>query len=213
MMVGVAVIKKLIILCILLSPLKAFALMEINGEFGYRKQVFGLDRESSQRSRTYSGSYALYLFNSTAVELNYYSNKDVITVGTARPFTAPDGDALTVLTDQRTIETRSYGVGLRQALAGRNARWRPMFSFGYARQFVQDSSNFTIQQDSSGVSVNVENAKTKRREDSVFASFILQFKLSKHMSVNASVKSVFPAFEFTKAKDDLKYLVGLAWLL
>jgi hypothetical protein len=46
----------------------------------------------------------------------------------------------------------------------------------------------------------------------MFGAFTLQLRLTERFSLKGSVKSLFPAFEFNKAKDNLKYLVGFSWV-
>ena len=44
----------------------------------------------------------------------------------------------------------------------------------------------------------------------IFGSFVLKIGISQRLSIKGSVYTVFPAFDFNKAKDDLKYTLGLS---
>ena len=57
----------------------AYGAAELDFDFGYDKQVYGVNRESDYVTRTYSGSFAFYLFNATGIELNYSNSEDIDT--------------------------------------------------------------------------------------------------------------------------------------
>ena len=85
-----------------------------------------------------------------------------------------------------------------------------MISMGYAKQFIEDSTEYTFEETTSGDRTTVRGDLSKQRVDSVFGTFALQLILSQGMALKGSIHTVFPAFEFSKAKDDLKYMVGLS---
>lgn len=193
----------------------AFALIEIGGSVGYDRQVYGATRQNNLTSRTYSGSLAVYLWEFTAIELNAARTDETNTSNDITSVLDSNGAAsgVSVSKQLNIIKTEVYGIGIRQALASRKARIRPMISFGYARQFIKDRTDFTFQDDATLTQVISAGQEAKTREDSVFATITLQFVLLRGLSLNASVKTVFPAFEFDQAKDDMKYLVGFSWAM
>jgi len=187
--------------------MRLLAVSELSAEYGYSKQIFGEDRNSDAISRSYSGSFATYFLTLTAIEFNYYYNKDVVTQ--RNNIEAPD--SWTVTEQRHEIVTSVYGVGLRQSLAPMKSPVRPIISLGYARMFKESSDYVTFER--AGTVVSGKYDSDKERDDSVFATIALQIFLSQRMSLKLSVKSIFPAFEFNKAKDDLKYMAGFSWIL
>ncbi len=183
------------------------ALTELDFEFGYDKQVFGSDRESKNTSRSYSGSIAFYFFSMTAIEFNY-SEKEEETINSVE-----SGDSvLTLNSISQTITSTNFGVGIRQAFASRKSFLIPTMSIGWARQKTKDISttNYTIVSD--GSTVSFQDGPNTDEYDSVFASFALKVRLTKTMSLKGSVNTVFEAFEYDKARDQLSYRAGLSWI-
>ncbi len=197
---------KLIIICLLFISTPCFSISEFGGEFSYSKQLFGDSKQNDVTSRTYSASYAIYFWTQTALELNYSQSEEILT---QHPDTDTP-DSWTVTEQKSKLLNDVYGIGLRQSLTGMSSRIRPMISAGYARQFEKHSNYITFTNQSTGEIVSGRIYSSKERTDSVFATFALKFYFTKHLSVHGSVKSIFPAFEFSKAEDYLKYMVGLS---
>lgn len=200
----------IIILLIFCIPIQAIARLELGGEFGYDKQVYGSNRQNKLVSRTYSGSMAIYFLTYTALELNYAYGEEITTENDE--IEIPD-TYYSVTSMQNKVITNSYGIGLRQALSGRGSRIRPLISLGYANQRTKDSTDMTFENDYLGTSTLVKGDITEKKVDSLFGSFMLQIYLTKGFYIKGSVKTIFPAFDFDKAKDDLRYLAGFSWLL
>ncbi len=186
----------------------AFALFELSGEFGYKTQAYGSARENDITERTYSSSLAMYLFETTALEVNYsYSTS----ITNEHNRIAVTGTTVNIIGMVNTVESEVFGLGLRQLFASRKSVLRPMLSMGYAKQFVVDYTDITIE-DSTGAVAELRTAQSRSKSDSVFASFSLELRLIKHMALRGSVQTVFPAFEFDKMKDYQKYTAGFTWI-
>ncbi len=185
----------------------AWGAVEIGGNFGYDRQIYGEDRASKVVSRTYSGFWAWYLFSATAIELNYTQNENITTQNAK--YIDNDGDTVYISLQEKVL-SNVYGIGIRQGLSGNKARIQPMISLGYAKQFVRSSTNTTYSLN--GVSAYYYEKDPSQRSDNVFAAFILKLYLSKRFSLNGSVKTVFRAFEFDEAEYNLKYLAGFSWI-
>ena len=110
------------------------------------------------------------------------------------------------------IESDVYGVGIRQAFASSKAFLIPMISLGYAKQFNRGKTQYTLRAPSNGATTSFETAQDRKRYDSVFATFTLKFKISQTMSIDGSINTVFRAFEFSEARDSMKYGAGMSWL-
>ena len=198
-------LKNLLFISIL--SINTFAVTELDFEFGYDKQVFGSERENKSTSSSYSGSLAFYFLSMTAIEFNYSQTED----RTTSQYDISDG---VIILDSQfdNIRSTTYGVGIRQALASRNSFLIPTISIGWARQKFVDSSETTYTSVSSGQSIVIRDEEEVREADSVFASFGLKIRLTKRLSLKGSVNTVFEAFEFNQAKDQLSYRAGLSWI-
>jgi hypothetical protein len=186
---------------------QAHAITELSASVGYDKKVYGSERQNNQVRKHLNSSVALYLFSNTAIELNFMTARETTTEKTSLRIQGTDID-LTGL--ENKVDTNVYGIGIRQALAGRNAIVRPFLSLGYAKQFVSDITEYTFQGPLGVATLN--GGRNKRRIDSVFGTFTLQLRLTQTLAINASVRTLFPAFEFSEARDDLRYSAGFTWI-
>ena len=201
--------KTFLLFIIFISSLNASAIVnEIGFDFGYDIQKYGSTRQNSIVSRSYSGGISSYVFSTTAIDLNFSSSTDTTTENN-RYNVATGYD---IVGQQNRVKTTVYGLGIKQALASKTSALVPLISVGYARQFVDYTTDITIENTTTKARSIASSGTTKERTDSVFASFVLQLKLTDQFSLKGSVKTIFPAFEFNKAKDDLKYLAGFSWM-
>jgi len=198
-----------ILIFLLLISANLTAMTELGFDFGYSKQVYGYQKQNSTRERTYTGSMALYFLTLTAIEFNYSNSKEITTDNTVVKITGSD---YSIMGYQNTIDTNVYGIGLRQSLVGGKSRIRPLISLGYAKQFIKDSTNMTYRNDVTNLGGVVLGNPSKKRQDSVFATFALKFIIGKGLNLQGSVKTVFPAFKMGLAKDYVKYTVGFTWM-
>lgn len=189
-------------------PLKAFAFMEFDFDFGYDKQIYGVSRQNSVVSRNYSVGISSYLFDLTALDLNASSAQDT----TSQNDRYTVANSIDVISQQNRVKTNVFGIGLKQMLAGRGSTVTPIISAGYAREFITSSGDITVENTSTLAQAKYNLTESKQRFNSVFGSFILQVKLTERFSLKGSVKTLFPAFDFNKAKNNIKYLVGFAWI-
>jgi hypothetical protein len=193
----------------LIIPLQAFAVIfELDFDFGYDKQIYGVSRENSIVSRTYSGGLSTYLFELTAIDITASRTLDINTQND-RWTAATDLD---VVADRSKITTDVYGIGIKQMFAGRNSFMVPVLSLGYAKEFVENSRDITTERPSTLARTTINLGHNKQRIDSMIGAFILQFKMTDRLSLKGSVKTLIPAFDFNKAKDNLKYSVGFSWI-
>lgn len=184
-------------------------MFEFDFNFGYDKQIYGTNRDSSIVSRTYSGGLSTYLFDLTAIDINV---SRTLEINSQNDRYAVTGYTVDVVGDRSKITTDVYGIGLKQMLAGRNAFIVPVISVGYAKQFVEYNREVTFENTLNQTRFTGNYGTTKQRVDSMFGAFILQFKMTDRLSLKGSVKTLIPAFDFNKAKDNLKYLVGFSWV-
>ncbi len=193
----------------LLFSFNSWAVVEFSLNAGYDRQYFGEDRTGKATSKTYSGSLAFYFWKSLAFELNYSQTEDK----TVQSYEKDTSETVSITHLENDIFTKVYGAGIRISLGNKRSRIVPMFSIGYAKQFVEDSTTYELYTSADGSTTSITYSNPQKVIESMFGSFILQFKLTQCFTLKASVKTVFKAFEFNQAKDYLKYLVGFSWYL
>lgn len=201
----------LIILIILIAPFKKVnAYTEVGGSFGYDREIYGSQRENKLTTRSYGGTLAIYFLQATALEFNY--TESVRQTKEHTTYSIEDVANVSVIGNNSNMETKIYGIGLRQAFADRGARFRPMISLGYAKQFVESSGDTYYRLESTKQVIRVYQTKTKTRIDSVFGAFQLGIAIYGGLSLNTSIRTYIKAFEFNRAQDNLKFMVGLSWM-
>ena len=201
--------KSLLIAVISFVPLTASAIVnEISFDFGYDRQIYGLQRQNSNITRTYSGGISTYIFDYTAIDLNASRSEDITTE--QERYTVATG--VDLVGQQNRVTSHVYGVGLKQMFAPRSARLIPGISLGYAKQFLNYQSDLTVETTANGARTIITGGQTKQRIDSVFGTLSLQLRLTERLSLKGSVKTLFPSFELDKARDNVKYAVGFTWI-
>lgn len=196
-------------LCLFFFTSSACAFTELSFDFGYDKQVYGSLKQNKQTSRSYRATVAFYLFKYTALELNATHSEEETLENNVIPVS---GTNVSVISLSTNVTNDTFGLGLRQAFAARGAFLRPSISIGYANQNIKDRTTFTFRDNSSGATDRFSDPINKARLDSVFMSFALQVQMTKLFAIKGSVQSVFPAFEFDRLTDDLKYTAGFSWI-
>lgn len=202
--------KILFLTAILLMSTNSYALMEMGVDYAHSRKVYGSNRENNTKSTTYSGSWAIYFFTLTALELSFGQTEETTV---EKSSIAIDGSTITVTGFKTIVNSKMFGIGIKQALGPKKARLRPAISLGYARQFIEDKTFINYSDSASGSSGSIQDSESSARYDSVQAAFSLQFFLSQRFSLKGSVRTIFPAFDFEKASDDIKYTIGISWFL
>tara|TARA_B100000886_G_scaffold338208_1_gene300540 strand:+ start:687 stop:1295 length:609 start_codon:yes stop_codon:yes gene_type:complete len=192
----------------LFSP-DAFSFVETDLNFIYDKQIFGAKRDNFQISRTYNLNLAWYITGRSAIELGYGVGTIKTTENTV---TEIEGTGLEIFGHENTVKNLYYSVGIRHSFAGRNSFFRPMISLGYAKQEITDQTSYKIRATGASIGSLLSQAPQIMESNSVFASFALTIRLSQLFSIKSSIQTVFPAFDFNRAKDDLKYMAGIMWI-
>lgn len=191
-------------LLVVLSIPQVFAMYELNGSFGYSKQVYGANRQNSLVARSYSGAFAVYFLSYTAIEFNCSQSQDTMTENDTIAVT----DNIDIVSIQNKVKTNIYGIGIRQALPIMRQFIVPVFSIGYAKQVKSSKTTYTLDDDGERKVIQVSSERTYNH--SAFGSFMLKINLSRTISLTGSVKTVFPAFEFSQARDNVSYEAGLS---
>lgn len=105
-----------------LFPVVSFAVTEFNFDFGYDRQIYGVNRQNSVVSRNYSVGLSTYLFDLTAIDLNYSKTQDTTSQNDRYTVSSP----FDIIAQQNRVRTNVFGVGIKQMLVGRGARLTPL---------------------------------------------------------------------------------------
>ncbi len=197
----------MITLFLLACAVRSYALVELSGNFGYDRQIYGENRDNKYVERTYSGAVAVYLWGLTAIEFSYSKDLDVITDNSQRIL----DPTITILNQQDRTTSEVFGIGLKQAFTGRKSFLQPIISLGYAKDITRSEVDYTV--DISGVTQTLNFDVESTKTDSVFGVFTLRLKITERFTINGSIRTVFPYFETDKARDNVKYLAGFSWFL
>jgi len=188
----------------------AFGYSELNADFHYDRQVYGEGRQNSTVSRTYAGTLATYFTQNFAVEFNYSQTQNITTEHENIPVS---GTTAVVDSTQNRVLNIVYGAGIRWLMTSRQSRIRPHISMGYATQEVESATDYTFRDTVSGTTYpTLTTPVEKQRIKSVFGAFALQIGITQYFAIKGSVQTVFEAFKTEKARDNLKYMVGVSWI-
>ena len=186
----------------------AYSLTEYEFNYNYEKQVYGIERENLQVGRNGSVDISYYITGYTAIEIGYGRGKMETYIDSN-----VDGsvDGVAVVKQFTLLEEENYRVSLKQALAPPSSWVRPFLSLGYANQKLTNQTKYDLKTGDTVFSILGDPEESEN--DSIFGSFALSFGVSRAFSITASVQTIFPAFEWNKAKDSLKYFAGVSFLL
>ncbi|MFG1484381.1 hypothetical protein ABMA79_01525 [Halobacteriovorax sp. HFRX-2_2] len=189
--------------------LNSMALTELDLDFNYNKNIFGLDRQSYETKRTYAGSVTFYFLSKTGIEFNISQSENEI-IGKYDNSDLSTG--LVIENEYTNIKTQSFGIGIRQALSGRKSFLQPLISLGWSRQQYTLYSTTLVKDLDTSTEYLIKSGKEKSSYDAMFGAFALKMMLTRTFSIKGSVRTVFRAFKFEEARDQLSYSAGISWL-
>lgn len=187
----------------------SFGMTELDLDFTYNKNILGSNRESYDRTRTYAGSVTFYFLTYTGIEFNISHTENEIF---GKYDNSGVSSGLVIQNEITNIETRSYGIGIRQAFAGRKSFMQPLLSLGWSYQEYTLNSSTVVTDLDTSTDYLIESQEDKTKYSAMFAAFALKFRLTQFISLKGSVKTVFRAFEFEEARDQLSYNAGISWI-
>ena len=190
----------------------AWSLTELTVQIGHQKQSYGKDRQSNIITKNYYWGTAFYFFKAyTALDV-YYAHQTQTDHGKNLGIQS-EGSNFIIDSSLTRIKTQSYGIGIKQAFTEETSRIRPTISIGHARQVIQSSKSVIIRNRATGDSDKYSLLPEKYRYSSIFGTLAIQLRISPGMSLQLSAQTIFKAFKFDQFDDNLKYLIGLTWLL
>ena len=190
----------------------AWGLSELTVQIGHQKQSYGKNRQSDIVTKNYYWGTSFYFFKAyTALDV-YYAHQIQIDNGRDLGIQS-EGSNLTIDSTLTRIKTQSYGIGIKQAFTGETSSIRPTISIGYARQIIQSSKSINLRNPTTNDIDKYSLLPEKYRYSSIFGTLAIQLRVRQGMFVQISAQTIFKAFEFDQFDDNLKYLIGLTWLL
>jgi hypothetical protein len=200
--------RKLVIILMLIQT-SAWAVVEFSASYYYTKQEYPntdttVDDDVSV-TRTYTGSFAWYVFSTTAIEVFYSSNEDLTIDNNVNLDDSSNGKTINTL--KSTLMTDSLGVGIRQALAPRKSRFLPTISIGHSSQTQQTIFKYVYTDSTSG------EVKSGEVEDDVsYVTLALRVRITELLGLRASVTGTYSDFDFSEEAEQVKYSAGLSWI-
>ncbi len=158
-------------------------------------------------SEGYSVNWAWYIWEYTALELNYSSTTERLIDD--RGAVSSDG-TFTILEVDSTVLTQVSGVGIRQSFASRKSRIIPSIAIGYAKYTTSGTTKYSL--DQSGVEYTFKKEQDKVVYSSSYASFSLRFRITQLMGLTLAAKTVMPDFETSEAQNNVTYSAGFSWM-
>ena len=208
-----------ILILLLFITTQAYSYVDFNLSYTHSiKKVDGIVTEAEPEpgsaqttSIGYSANWAWYIWEYTALELNYSSttqrlldDREVSTTD------ASSGDPVTIKERDSIILTEVAGVGIRQAFASRKSRIVPSLAIGYAQYTTSGSTKYTI--DFNGIEGSFDQEQEKTIFSSSYATFSLRFKITKLMGFTLAAKTVMPEFDTDQAANNMTYSAGFSWI-
>lgn len=210
----ISLMRKLILL-LLFTSFSAKAYVDLNISYSFTKRkIEGIEDELSNEDpgeavTTTSGvsvTWAWYIWEYTALELNYSSSDERLTDNRE---TATSDSTITIKEIDSLVRTQVSGVGIRQSFASRKARIVPSLSIGYAQLTTSGETTYVL--DNSGAEERLTIEKDKEVNNSGYVTFQLRFRLTQLMGLTLAAKSVMPDFDTEQAENNLIYSAGFSW--
>lgn len=195
-------LKNLILILLLSYTHFSYAgFVDFSANYWYSEQLSGVEDENKIISQTIGVNWAWYIWSTTAIELNYSQN-------------IYEDDFNTDLTDgadtinriYKRTTTRVYGIGIRQALAGRKATVIPSIFIGTATQKILEQQTYVINNSVS----KLEPDEIEQNSGQI--SVALRIRITELMGLRFSARSVFPDFDTSKIRNNVTYSAGLSWV-
>ena len=163
--------------------------------------------EAITTSQGYSLNWAWFMWEYTALELNYASTTQKLLDDREA---ATSDASVTINKVDSTVITEVSGAGIRQAFASRKARIIPTIAIGYAKYTTSGTTKYTL--NNSGTEEVIEIEQDKEVFNSSYASFSLRFRFTQLMGLTLAAKTVMPDFDTSQASNNVTYSAGLSWM-
>ncbi len=163
--------------------------------------------EAQSTTRGFNVNWAWYIWETTAIELNYAESEERIE--DSRSTTANSG-AITIKNTDSKIKTVTQGVGIRQAFASRKSTFIPSLSIGYARYITSGETTYLLSDSGGDFEATIE--RDEETVNSSYATASLAIRITKLMRLSLSARTIVPGVEIEKADQNITYSGGLSWI-
>lgn len=210
--------KYLLLILSLLFSSSAFSYVDLNLSYTYSvRKIDGIETDtnpdpgSAQTTTTgYVLNWAWFIWEYTALELNYSQTTQRFLDERPVVLTDEDGDPFTITQQDNTVITQVSGAGIRQAFASRKSRIIPTLAIGYAKYTTSGTKK--VSYTSGANSGEFEEEQDQEVFSSSYASFSLRFKITQLMGLTLAAKAVMPEFETSEASKNVTYSAGFSWM-
>ena len=208
-------LKIILLILTLATNLHAYVDLQLGFSFSNRR-VEAIDAEgnvdenggeATSSSRGVNINWAWYLWEYTALELNYAESEEIIEDSRVR---ASSDGAITFNNVRSTVKTKTQGVGVRQTFAPRSSRLIPSLSVGYARYITSGDTFYKYT--SGGIDSETTIESEEEITNSSYATATLAIRVTKLMRVTLSARTVVPGVDFNEADKNITYSGGLSWV-
>jgi hypothetical protein len=202
--------KSIIRVFIFLIPLSSFSMdIELDGSYSWEKYYYGTSNENQFYNKSWLGSVAFLPWALTAIQLDYVQGQSILLADQDYPA----GSNNSVVYQKTDVETQTFSINLRQAFTGSNSIIRPMVSLGWARRFTLNSGYTDYRDNQSGEVTRFFTPDQDLKQDLTQLAFYLKIRIFNGFFLTLSLRTLFEGFEIAKANQNLRFFVGISWLL
>lgn len=207
--------KHLILLISIFFSNQIFAYVDLNLSYTHSaRKVDGVETTANPEpgsaistSDGYSANLAWYVWEYTAIELNY--SRTTQGLKDDREVTTAD-TTITIKEIDSTVVTEVAGAGIKQAFAKRNSAIIPSISIGYAKYTTSGFSKYTL--DDSGTEKELEIEQDKEVFSSSYATISIRLRITQLVGFTLAAKTIMPDFDTSVAGNNVTYSAGFSWI-
>ncbi len=180
--------------------------VELSANYWQSRQIYGKGEESSNLSQTYAAAWAWYLWKYTGLEFSAQRQRNLITDND--PSTVSGGDI--IVSSRNEVITDTFSVGIKQSLASSKSRIIPALTLGYAKQIINSSTRYVV--DQSGTVDKYTLEAKEQKVDSCFLGGSLRLRLTEFSGITSSFKSIMANCDSAKFSNNTQLTAGLSWI-
>jgi hypothetical protein len=209
-------VYRVLLIFIFLFSSSAFAYVDLNLQYSFTKRrIEGVGPvgstedpgEAITNTTGYYVNWAWYMWEYTALELNYSSSQEQL-IDTR--ITATTDETVKIQKIDSVVITNVQGAGIRQSFASRKSTIIPSLSIGYAKMTTSGTTKYLL--DVSGTEQSISLERDKETYNSSYATFQIRIQFTQLMGFVIAAKTVMPDFDTKQAQNNLTYTAGFSWI-
>jgi hypothetical protein len=202
--------KNIIWVFLFLFSLSSYSMdVEVDASYSWEKYYYGASNVNEFYNKSWLGSVAFLPWSLTAIQLDFVQGQSILLAD--QDYQA--GSNNNVVYQKTDVETQTFSINLRQAFAGNNSFIRPMVSLGWARRFTLNSGYTDYRDNQSGEVTRIFQPDQELKQDLTQLALYLKFRIFNGFFLTLSLRTLFEGFEIAKANQNLRFFVGISWLL